>query len=274
VGTYKLKKKMINHNPSALQSIFAGLGKSSLATTLGWQDIKRRYRRSQAGPFWLTISMGVMITTIGIVFGQIFNSPIKEYLPFMAAGIIFWGFISGVINDGCLGFVAAESIIKQLPIPLFVHILRIVWRNILILLHNLVILPVVMLVLGVPLTPYIFLALPGIALVSINLTWIALLLGVICTRYRDMPNIIASILQVTFYLTPIIWMPNLLPEHAGTILIDLNPFYHLLEIIRLPFLGQWPNGISWLFAFGIAMVGWVITINVFGRYQHRITYWL
>lgn len=265
---------MINHNPSALQSIFAGLGKSSLATTLGWQDIKRRYRRSQAGPFWLTISMGVMITTIGIVFGQIFNSPIKEYLPFMAAGIIFWGFISGVINDGCLGFVAAESIIKQLPIPLFVHILRIVWRNILILLHNLVILPVVMLVLGVPLTPYIFLALPGIALVSINLTWIALLLGVICTRYRDMPNIIASILQVTFYLTPIIWMPNLLPEHAGTILIDLNPFYHLLEIIRLPFLGQWPNGISWLFAFGMAVVGWVITINVFGRYQHRITYWL
>jgi lipopolysaccharide transport system permease protein len=265
---------LINHNPSAIRSIFAGIGQSSLAAILGWQDIKQRYRRSKVGPFWLTISMGVLIASVGIVFGQIFNSPMKEYLPFLAAGIIFWAFISAVINDGCLGFVAAEGMIKQLPIPLFVHIVRIVWRNVLILLHNLVILPVVMLVLGVPITLHIFLALPGIALVLINLTWIALLLGVVCTRFRDMPNIIASILQVAFYLTPIIWMPNLLPERAGTMLLDINPLYHLLEIIRLPFLGQLPNSISWLFALGMAVVGWTITLKVFGRYQHRIAYWL
>lgn len=80
---------MINQNPSALQSIFAGMGQSSLAATLGWQDIKQRYRRSKVGPFWITISMGVMIASIGIVFGQIFNSPMKEYLPHLAAGIIF-----------------------------------------------------------------------------------------------------------------------------------------------------------------------------------------
>jgi lipopolysaccharide transport system permease protein len=265
---------LINQNPSALQSIFTGIGQSSLAGILGWQDIKQRYRRSKVGPFWITISMGVLIASIGIVFGQIFNSPMKEYLPFLAAGIIFWAFISGVINDGCLGFVAAEGMIKQIPIPLFVHIVRIVWRNVLILLHNLVILPVVMLVLGVPITLHIFLAVPGIALVLVNLTWIALLLGVVCTRFRDMPNIIASILQVAFYLTPIIWMPNLLPERAGTMLLDINPFYHLLEIIRLPFLGQLPNSISWLFALGMAVVGWTITLKVFGRYQHRIAYWL
>jgi ABC-type polysaccharide/polyol phosphate export permease len=265
---------MINQNPSALQSIFAGIGQSSLAAILGWQDIKQRYRRSTVGPFWITISMGVMIASIGIVFGQIFNSPMKEYLPYLAAGIIFWALISGVINDGCLGFVAAEGMIKQLPIPLFVHIIRIVWRNILILLHNLVILPVVMLVLGVPITLHIFLILPGITLVLVNLTWMALLLGVVCTRFRDMPNIIASILQVAFYLTPIIWMPNLLPERAGTMLLDINPFYHLLEIIRLPFLGQLPNDISWFFALGMAVVGWAFTLKVFGRYQHRIAYWL
>ena len=265
---------MINQNPSALQSIFTGIGQSSLAGILGWQDIKQRYRRSKVGPFWITISMGVLIASIGIVFGQIFNSPMKEYLPFLAAGIIFWAFISGVINDGCLGFVGAEGLIKQLPIPLFVHILRIVWRNVLIVLHNLIIFPVIMLVLGVPITLHIFLAVPGIALVLVNLTWIALLLGVVCTRFRDMPNIIASILQVAFYLTPIIWMPNLLPERAGTMLLDINPFYHLLEIIRLPFLGQLPNSTSWLFALGMSVVGWTITLKVFGRYQHRIAYWL
>jgi lipopolysaccharide transport system permease protein len=266
--------KLINQNPSALQSIFIGMGQFSLAAMLGWQDIKQRYRRSKVGPFWITISMGVMIASIGIIFGQIFDSSMKEYLPHLTVGIIFWAFISGVIDDGCLGFVAAEGIIKQLPIPLFVHIVRVVWRNVLTLLHNLIILPFIMLVMGVPITLHIFLILPGIALVLVNLTWIALLLGVVCTRFRDMPNIIVSILQVAFYLTPIIWMPKLLPERAGTILLDINPFYHLLEIIRLPFLGQLPNGISWFFALGMAVVGWAITLKVFGRYQHRIAYWL
>ena len=265
---------MINHNPSALQSIFAGIRQPALAAILGWQDVKQRYRRSKLGPFWITISMGVMIASIGIIFGQIFNTPMNEYLSFLAIGIIFWAFISGVINDGCLGFIAAEGIIKQLPIPLFVHIVRIVWRNVLIMLHNLIIFPVVMLVQGIPITPYIFLVIPGTALVLVNLTWMALLLGVVCTRFRDMPNIIASILQVAFYLTPIIWMPNLLPERAGTMLLDINPFYHLLEIIRLPCLGQLPNDISWLFALGMAVVGWAITLKVFGHYQHRIAYWL
>jgi lipopolysaccharide transport system permease protein len=265
---------LTNTNPSALASIFAGFGQSSLAALMGWQDIKQRYRRSKIGPFWLTISMGVMIGSIGIVFGQIFNSPMKEYLPFLAAGTIFWTFITSVINEGCLGFVSAEGMIKQLPIPLFVHILRVVWRNVLIMLHNIAILPVVMWVLGVPVKPYIFLFLPGIALLLLNLTWVALLLGVVCTRYRDMPNIVSSILQVAFYITPIIWMPNLLPARASTMLLDSNPFYHLLEIIRSPILGLWPSETSWFVGMGMAVVGWAITLKVFGRYQHRLAYWL
>lgn len=257
-----------------LESIFAGLRQSSLAATLGWLEIKQRYRRSKAGPFWLSISMGVMISSIGIVFGQIFNSPMREYLPFLAVGIIFWALISGIINEGCLGFVAAESMIKQLPIPIFVYILRVVWRNIFILLHNLAILPLLMVALGTPVTPYIFLFLPGFMLVLINLTWMALLLGVVCTRYRDLPNIIGSILQVAFYLTPVIWMPDLLQARTKVMLLSSNPFYHMLEIVRSPLLGESPNWTSWLVALSMAVVGWLITLKVFDRYKHRLAYWL
>jgi ABC-type polysaccharide/polyol phosphate export permease len=258
----------------ALDSISSGISRWPLAATLGWQDIKQRYRRSKVGPFWITISMGVMVASIGVVFGSIFNSPMKEYLPFLAAGTIFWAFITGVINEGCLGFVVAENVIKQLPIPLFVHILRVVWRNFLIMLHNLVIFPIVLLVLGVPINPLMFLFIPGIVLVTINLTWVAVLLGVVCTRFRDMPNIIASILQVAFYITPIIWMPNLLPAKGSYFLLEVNPFFHLLEVIRAPLLGQLPSGLSWLITIGMAIVGWIITLKVFGRYQHRLAYWL
>src|SRR5271155_1547408 len=109
---------------SALSDIVAATRRYPLIGMLGWQDVRQRYRRSVLGPLWLTISMGVMIGTIGIVFSQILKAPLTEFLPFLAIGIVMWGFISSLINDGCLGFIAAEGILKQLPIPFFTHIMR------------------------------------------------------------------------------------------------------------------------------------------------------
>lgn len=258
----------------ALADIAMATRRYSLIGMLGWQDVRQRYRRSALGPFWLTITMGVMIGTIGVVFGQIFNSPMAEFLPFLAAGMIFWGFISSVITDGCTGFIAAESIIKQLPIPLFVHILRMIWRNLLIMAHNIVIIPLVFLAVGKSVSWMAFISIPGLFLLVANLTWIALTLAIICTRYRDMPQIVGSILQILFYLTPIMWMPNLLPKRAGLYLLDLNPAYHLLEIVRAPLLGQLPTLMNWEVSLGFALVGWGLAIAVYGRYKQRIAYWL
>jgi lipopolysaccharide transport system permease protein len=241
---------------------------------LGWQDVRQRYRRSALGPFWLTITMGVMIATIGLVFGQIFNSPMAEFLPFLAAGMIFWSFISSVITEGCASFIAAEGIIKQLPIPLFVHILRMIWRNLLILAHNIVIIPLVFVAVGKPVGWAAFISIPGLILVVFNLTWIALILGVLCARYRDLPQIVGSVLQILFYLTPIMWMPSLLPQRAGLYLLDLNPFNHLLEILRSPLLGQLPTIMNWEVSLGIAFIGWGMAIALYGRYKRRIAYWL
>lgn len=258
----------------ALSDIVSATRRYSLVGMLGWQDVRQRYRRSAVGPFWLTISMAVMIGTIGFVFGQIFKSPITEYLPFLAAGVIFWGFISTVIAEGCTSFIAAEGIIKQLPIPLFVHILRMIWRNILILAHNIVIFPIVLLAVDRPLSWMALISIPGLLLVVVNLTWIALILGVLCARYRDLPQIVGSILQIVFYLTPIMWMPNLLPERAGIYLLDSNPAYHLLEIIRAPLLGQLPTTSNWEISLAMALIGWALAIEVYGRYKRRIAYWL
>jgi ABC-type polysaccharide/polyol phosphate export permease len=258
----------------AISDIRMALGCYNLVGMLGWQDVLQRYRRSALGPFWLTISMGVMIGTIGIVFGQIFKAPMDEFLPFLAIGIILWGFVSLVITEGCTGFIAAEGIIKQLPIPLFVHILRLVWRNILILGHNLIIFPLVLLVVGKPLSWLALISIVGFLLLLVNLVWIALFLGVFCSRYRDMPQIVISVLQVFFYLTPIMWMPNLLPERASLFLLDLNPFYHLLEIVRAPLLGQAPSDLSWIVSLSLAIIGWIVALAFYGRYKCRIAYWL
>ncbi|WP_033570733.1 ABC transporter permease [Dickeya undicola] len=258
----------------AIKDITQSFKRYSLFSMLGWQDIKQRYRRSALGPFWLTMSMGVMIGTIGIVFGQIFNSPMIDFFPFLSIGMIIWAFMSATVSEGCTAFISSEGIIKQLSIPLFVHILRMMWRNVLILLHNIIILPLVFLSVGKLPGFIMLLSIPGFFFVILNLMWISLILGIMCTRYRDLSQIINSILQVVFYLTPIMWMPNLLPKRSSLYLLDINPIYHLIEVIRAPLLGNYPSLISWGVSASLAILGWSITILVYGRYRNRIAYWL
>jgi len=263
-----------NSRYNALVDIVLSAKRYPLVGMLGWQDIRQRYRRSALGAFWLTVSMGVMIASIGLVFGQIFNTPMQEYLPFLALGIVLWGFMSSNVTEGCVAFTSAEAIIKQLNIPLFVHILRCFWRNFIVLGHNIVIIPIVFLIVGKPLTVTMLLFVPGILLLSINLLWISLVLGVLSTRFRDITQIIVNATQVVFYLTPIMWAPSLLPSRHAAYLLNLNPVYHLLEITRGPMLGSLPSSESWVFAIAMAVVGWSFTIVVFNRYMRRIPYWL
>jgi lipopolysaccharide transport system permease protein len=160
-------------NISALNDVKRALSQFSLAGTLGWQDIKQRYRRSKLGAFWLTISMAVLIGALGLVFGGVFNTPMQEILPFLALGIILWTFISSAIIEGCTAFISAEAIIKQLPLPLFVHVMRVLWRNVIILSHNIIIVPLIFLFFLKPLSLVSFLVIPGLLLSIIIIAWIA-----------------------------------------------------------------------------------------------------
>ncbi len=257
-----------------LNDLAAGIRHFSLIMMLGWQDIRQRYRRSVLGPFWLTLSMGVMIGTIGVVFSQILSASIDQFIPFLSAGLILWGTISTTITEACTAFIFSEGVIKQLPLPLSVHMFRMIWRNIIILGHNIVILPLVFLAVGKPFSLIAVVSIPGFILAAINLGWISFLLGIICTRYRDFPQIVGSLLQIVFYLTPIIWMPDLLPQRASLYLLDSNPAYHMLEIIRAPLLGNLPTSLNWGVALFSAVGGWLVTIIFYSRYKHRIAYWL
>ncbi len=263
-----------SHISVATKDIKAALLHAGLAGTLGWQDIKQRYRRSKLGPFWLTISMGVMIGALGLVFGAIFNAPMQEFLPFLAVGIILWSYISTVINEGCTAFSSADGMIKQLPLPLFLHVMRVIWRNAVILAHNVIIIPILFMVFLKPIGWVSLLVIPGLALTTLTLSWVALLAAILCTRYRDLSQIAASVLQIAFYVTPIIWMPSLLAGRRSLIFLDANPFYHLIEVIRAPLLGSLPTLTNWLVSILIAVIGWFVTILVYGRYKNRISYWL
>lgn len=258
-------------NPTGLSDVLASLKSAGLVWLLSWHDVRQRYRRSTIGPFWITISNAILIACIGLVFGKVFGAG-TNLVPSLAIGITLWTFVSTAITEGCSSFIAAEGIVKQLPIPLFIHVERVVIRNVFILAHNALVIPVVLLLFDNNWSWVALLSLVGFLLLVINLLWIGLWLAILCARYRDLPQVISNALQVFFYVTPILWPPSLLPE--GGWLLDFNPFYHFVEIVRAPLLGHLPEAINWIASIMIALVGWVLTLLFFNRYRRRIPYWL
>lgn len=237
-------------------------------------DIRQRYRRSSLGPFWITISTGVMIACIGVIFGSLFKSPMSDFLPFLAAGLIIWSFISSTVTDATTVFVSAEAIIKQLPLPLPTHIYRMIFRNLYIFFHNIIIIPIVLVCVQRPVNLNILWFIPGLLLVTLNLVWISIILGIVCTRFRDLTQIVISVLQIFFYVTPIIWMPSLLPARTGIMVLDPNPFYHLLALVRDPLLGVSPSSLNWLISIILCIAGWFLAIIFFNHLKPRVAYWL
>jgi lipopolysaccharide transport system permease protein len=242
---------------------------------LAWQDIRQAYRRSAVGPFWLTIGMAVQIVTMGLVFGIIFKTELTEYLPFLATSIILWGLISSAINDGCMTFINSEAMIKQLNLPHYDYVIRTVWRSLISAGHNLAILPFVFLFFS-RFPGWTLLAfLPGIVIFTLNITWVVWLLGMASARYRDMPPIIASIMTIAFYVTPVMWYPKLIENNElAHLLLGLNPLYHWLQIVRLPMLGQWPTWENWSLALLSACFGWALTLFAYKKYRNMIAYWV
>ncbi|WP_369253424.1 galactan export ABC transporter permease subunit Wzm/RfbD [Geodermatophilus amargosae] len=265
---------------AAVADLRRGWEQRSLWGHLGWQDIRQRYRRSVLGPIWITISMAVTAVALGILYSGLFDVELSRLLPHVLVGFVVWNFISGCISEGSEVFIANEGLIKHLPAPLSVHVYRLVWRQTLFFAHNLLVYLVMLLVFPQPLSWTVVAAVPAFVLLALNGAWVALAVGIITTRFRDILPITQSIVQLAFFLTPIVWIydelvnsPNpAIAERAR--LAEFNPFLHYIEIIRRPLLGQDQYLRHWVVVLVITVVGWVLTMVVLRRYRSRVSYWV
>jgi ABC-2 type transport system permease protein/lipopolysaccharide transport system permease protein len=256
----------------AWQDLKIGMSRRWMWFALAMQDIRLRYRGSILGPFWLSISTAVMIVSMGLIYGRLFHQDVGSYLPFLTTGLVFWQFISTMIIEGCQTFLMVATVIQQVPLPFSIHAYRTVCRNVIVLAHNLVFVPIVMVIFGVPLTWNLLLVPPAFILICINGVWVSLLLGMIAARFRDVPPIIASFIQVVFFVTPIFWPPSSLGRWAW--LVQLNPLFAFVDVVRTPFMGHAPAPYSWLILIVITLVGCTGTFLLFARFRSRVAYWI
>lgn len=256
----------------ALGDIKDGILSYHVWSLLGWQEIKQRYRRSILGPFWLTISTGVMIASMGPLYGRLLGQDMSSYLAYLALGIIIWGLVAGLMNESCMAFIAAEGYIQQMKLPLTVHVVRVVYRNLIVFVHNAVIIAAVVLIYHPAVSWRVLLMPLGVLLIALNGVWMGLLLGVLCTRFRDIPPVVTSLVQVAFFLTPVIWKEEMLGRYRWA--ADLNPLTHFLSIVRGPLLDTAVNPADWAIVLAITVCGFVVTLPTFAHFRARIAYWV
>jgi ABC-type polysaccharide/polyol phosphate export permease len=253
-----------------------GLQRNRLWLTLGWNDIRSRYRRTMLGPFWTVLSTATLVGALGFVNAVLWNISIATYLPYFCAGYISWLLFQTIINESCSSIIASEAIVKVMRVPYSVFVLRVLTRNLIVFAHNLTIFVLVALIFSTKVSAYTLLLPVGLALAAVNYLWISLLLAVVCARFRDVIQLVTNVTTILFFVTPVFWQPSQLDAAPGAryLLADANVAYHLVEVIRAPLLGQAPDPLSFPFLGAAAVIGFVLTSLVVRPFYNRIAYWL
>jgi len=272
----------------ASSDLWASLSNWTLWWRLALLDIRSRYRRTKIGPFWNVLSVAILVVALGFVYALLWQVQYEVYLPYFAAGYVTWVFITSTMNEHSGSFMSGANMIRSMTLPVSLHIVRPLTKNILIFFHALTVYIVAAVALRYNLpNPFALLLAPvGLVILSANLLWIGIVLAILCTRYRDFIQVVTSILQIAFFVTPIFWyrshlLENTNPDGTGGergladfLLADLNPFYHLVEIVRGPLIGEVPELLTYIVTISAALIGIVFSMFILGRSRGRIAYWV
>ena len=257
-----------------MRDVMDGIGAATLWSRMGWAEVRGKYRRTTLGPFWATFSLGVFVFALGAVWSTLWNVEVTEFMPYVATGMVSWTLISGIVSDGAMAYVLSHTLIKSMRFPLLILGCSVTWNHLILFSHNLLIVILAGVIFGSPVTSATLLLIPGMILIWINGIWVVTLLGLLGARFRDIHVIIATILQVMIFITPVFWTYDQLGGRMGFYLINLNVLLHYIEILRMPMLGQIPTMYSYAVVLSCTVVGWLVMFAFFSRFYRRVAYWL
>jgi ABC-type polysaccharide/polyol phosphate export permease len=256
----------------ALRDLKAVVLRPTIWSALAYADIRSRYRLSTFGSLWITLTTGALALAIGLFYGQFFGQDMHKYLPYFTASFITWTFIASVLGEASMTLVGAGNLIKSSQMPIVFHILRMLQRNLIVVLHNVVVLFAIWPFVRWSLHPSAVLSVAGLILLYLFLAGTSTVIAIVCVRYRDVPQLIQVLIQFLFFLTPIIWYPEQI--RFGKELLNLNPVMYMLVVVRDPILGRPVEIYTWMIAIALSVASVIAGSLMYLRFRHRIAYWV
>jgi ABC-2 type transport system permease protein/lipopolysaccharide transport system permease protein len=263
-----MKEDCIMDNGSLIESIKM----YRLWIALGSKDIKLKYRGSVIGPFWLVLNLGLLVSFLTVIYSVVFGISVKSYVPYVTLGFATWYLISSTIIESSKSLIENSALIRNFDFPVPVYVLRVLSKNLYLFIHNLIVFIFVVFIFDVKITLNILYLIPGISIDVVILTSLGILAGIISARFRDVPHIIESIMQMSMFLTPILFYRDMVKNRS--FIVDSNPFYHMVDVLRAPLLGTPPDQLSWYYLLFFAVLLISITHYVLKNQAFKVPYWV
>ena len=266
------KLPMFNLAKNDLKETFK---RNQLCFELAWTEVRLRYTRTIIGPFWETISLGILLFTLSYLWSKLWGAQVSEYLPYLVSGMVLWRFINLILNDGCQIFIKNDYIYRSIPLPWSVMAVKHLYAGTFLFLHHFPMIIVANLIFNVDFFTlklfYILYAIPALAITSFSSI---LLLGILTSRYRDVQSLVSSLLSVMIFFTPIFWTIEQMGEVGRKFVVMPNLIYHYIEIFRQPMLGNAPSELNILITLVTTLILLFLSIFVLNKYKKKIIYWL
>ncbi len=259
---------------TAAKDFYEGWQKFDLWFTLGKLELKRRYRRTKLGPFWGAAHNALYIICVGFIFSTLLAADRDKYMPFLTTGIIAWMFVYNTMQEASTAFISTSGLRQQLPFPYSMFIFQTIWRNLLVHAHNYILYLAVVLLFPVKTDWHLLLLIPGYFLVIGNLIWISTLIATASARYRDITQLVAAVIQVMIFVTPIFYDASRLTEWQRTWMLPPNLLYHMAAVLRAPLLGEVAPLSSYFILLFTMVVGTIGAAWFFGKRRNKIIYWI
>lgn len=260
----------MNNLKSGLNDFLKSFNNKDLWIYLAFFDIKMKYRRSYIGPWWETLSAILIIGALGFLWSKIFHIDLLLYIPYFSIGFIFWLFIASQINESCEIFYLHQNVITNIQIPYHSFVLRLALKNLIILCHSFLILIPIILYSFEP-NWFFFTSIIGVFILFFNLIFLSVIIAIFCLRFHDTKYAVGNIIQIVFFITPIVWMPKLISDKFW--LMEFNPFYHWINLIREPILHKFIPLNSLIFSCSTILLLAIISFYIVGRVKTRIPLW-
>lgn len=239
---------------------------------LAWHEIRSRYRRTKLGPIWIVLVNFVTILCFSVISASLFKQDVRVILPHVAAGLFVWSYIATILSDSCVVFTSQAYLLQNMRTNLISLCLRLFVRNTIAFLHSFPLLILIAVFFAPAFSWNVLLVIPALPLIALTSVSLSIILGFLTARFRDVAQLMQSIITVFPFITPILWSAQMLGDRAY--LATINPVTHYIALIRDPLLGVPLQLNTYLIATGTTIALLAFAAFLYNKFRYRLVFWL
>lgn len=261
---------MLTYLRNAFSDIAAGLKMHRVWVALAAEDVGDQHRRTWLGPLWILLSYLAHVLTFVVIFQR--GKGVEDFPTYVSLGMLVWMYISGIITSSARLFVKEEALITGTKLPISVYVMRLAMQSVIRSSYMAVGCFAIVLWSGTPIDVSWLWALLAIFLIIVITPAAIIVVAIAGAYFPDLQFVIANVMRIGLFLTPIFWTPG--GHSARAALYLFNPFTYFLEIVRLPIMkGVVPLN-SFIFCTSIGICVWLIALFLLGKFRRQIIFTL